>query len=235
VNIMKSSNIWPREMHDSFEVNSDGFPPIERVSLARQVTGMIRHAIVTGQLPPGEVISPQEIGKLVNVSRTPVREALIHLSAIGLVEFLPNKVRITAPTRAAVIDAFNVREGLEGMAARLAAERRSDDQAEQIIKLALSTQKNQTDRRRFQEEDREFHLLIGLSAQSAMLNTYLTNALDLALTLRNLRVADRPFQAVSAKMHIQIAEAIRDRDPDRAERASRDHVRRVRERLEDRP
>jgi DNA-binding GntR family transcriptional regulator len=229
---MKTSVTRLAEFDDPLDPSADGFSPIERVSLARQVTGMIRHAIVTGQLPPGEVISPQEIGKLLNVSRTPVREALIHLNAIGLVEFLPNRVRIATPTPSALMDAFNVREGLEGMAARLAAERRSDEQARRIMSLAISTQENVVDRRRFQDQDREFHLTIGESAQSELLNTYLTNALDLALTLRNLRVAERPFQAVSASMHVQIAEAIRDRDPDRAEAKSREHVRRVREYLE---
>lgn len=204
--------------------------PLERSSsLSRRAMSLIRHAIVTGLLQPGETISPQEIGARLGVSRTPVREALIHLNAIGLVEFLPGRVQIASATPAAVRDAFALREALEGKAAALAAERRSAVEAETIMNLALqsgwSAEKN--DRPGFYKQDRAFHLAVAAAAHSQQLERYLSNVLDLALTLRNLRTADFPFQPKSVGYHIAIAEAIKARDGETAERLSREHVRKV--------
>ena len=205
----------------------DEFSPLQRVTLARRVTDMIRSAIVSGVLTPGEFISPQEIGDRLGVSRTPVREALIHLNAVGLVEFLPNRVRIASPTPAAILDSFELREALEGMAARLAASRRTDKEAREILKLAEKTQQTYTDRKSFHEDDRNFHLAIGESSGSIAVNRYLSFALDLAFTLRNLRVAERPLLLSSASQHVRIAEAIMKKDADLAEKLGREHVRSV--------
>lgn len=209
-----------------------GIAPLERSSsLSRRAMSLIRHAIVTGLLQPGETISPQEIGDRLGVSRTPVREALIHLNAIGLVEFLPGRVQIASATPAAIRDAFALREALEGKAAALAAERRSPAEAETIMSLALqsnwSAEKN--DRLGFYEQDRAFHLAIAASAHSQQLERYLSNVLDLALTLRNLRTAASPFQPKAVGYHAAIAKAIENGDAEAAERLSREHVRKVAE------
>lgn len=210
----------------------DQVGPLERsTSLARRATDLIRHAIVTGLLRPGETISPQEIGARLGVSRTPVREALIHLNAVGLVEFLPGRVQIASPTPAAIMDAFDLREALEGKAAWLAATRRTESQADRILELAVSSREaaEHGDREGFQDKDRRFHLGIAEASCSAQLERYLSYALDLALTLRNLRTARLPFHPKSVGHHIAIAEAIKRQDPGEAERISREHVRMVRE------
>jgi len=207
-----------------------GFVPIERASLAHRATELIRRAIVSGTLAPGEHISLRDLALRLGVSATPIREALIHLNAVGLVEYLPGRVQIASPTPAAIGDAFDLREALEGMAARLAASRRSEEQAARIEQLAgLSHEAAKAfDQEAFRRHDSQFHRSIGRAAGSAQLERYLSNALDLALTLRNLRVDGRPFRARSAPMHLLSAAAIRRRDPDEAERASREHVRQVR-------
>lgn len=205
-----------------------GDAPLAReTSLARRATDLIRHAIVTGVLKPGETISPQEIGARLGVSRTPVREALIHLNAVGLVEFLPGRVQIASPTPTAVADAFDLREALEGKAAALAAERRTAEQARTIMRLALNSREvaEKGDRAAFQEQDRKFHLCIAEASGSPQLERYLSYALDLALTLRNLRTARLPFHPKSVGHHIAIAEAIQRQDTVEAERISREHVR----------
>jgi DNA-binding GntR family transcriptional regulator len=204
-------------------------PPLERVSLARRAEELIRQAIVSGLLRSGEQISPQEIADRLGVSRTPVREALIHLNAVGLVEMLPGRFQIASPTALAIRDAFMLREALEGMAARLAAERRTADEAKTIVQHAqLSRQAAQEkDRARFQKSDRAFHLAIGEASHSVQIARYLSYALDLALTLRNLRIANTPFKAGSVRHHVELAAAIERGDADAAEKISRDHVRAV--------
>jgi DNA-binding GntR family transcriptional regulator len=207
----------------------DGLPPLERSSLAHRARELIRRAIVDGVLSPGGQVSPREVAARLGVSPTPVREALIHLDAIGLVEFLPGRIRIASPTPAALRAAFELREGLEGMAARLAALRRTDDEAMQIRDLAgrSVSAADARDQEQFRFYDASFHRAVGQAARSQWLEQYLSNALDLALTLRNLRVAGQPFTAYAAPLHVAIAEAIKRRDPNGAERASREHVRAV--------
>jgi len=203
--------------------------PLQRVSLARKAEELIRQAIVTGLLRSGEQISPREIADRLGVSRTPVREAIIHLNAVGLVEMLPGRIQIASPTATAVQDAFMLRESLEGMAARLAAERRTAEEAGIIVHNADLSRRaaEEKDRASFQKSDRDFHLAIGEASHSVQIARYLSYALDLAFTLRNLRVANTPFSASSVRHHVELAEAIDRKDADAAERISRKHVRSV--------
>lgn len=207
----------------------DQIAPLQRVSLARRAADLIRHAIVTGVLKSGEQISPQEIADRLGVSRTPVREAIIHLHAVGLVEMLPGRIQIASPTTTAIRDSFELREALEGMAARLAAQRRTPEQAQDILHHAKLSKRaaKAGDRPGFQESDRNFHLAISEASGSAQVARYLSYALDLAFTLRNLRVATSPFSPKSVSHHLELAEAIKRQDADAAERISRDHVRAV--------
>lgn len=211
------------------EAPVDGLPPLERSSLALRVRELIRRAIVDGVLPPGGQVSPREVAARLGVSPTPVREALIHLDAIGLVEFLPGRIRIASPTPDALRAAYELREALEGMAARLAALRRSPDEAVLIRDLADRSvaAAHARDQEQFRFHDAAFHRAVGRAARSEWLEQYLSNALDLALTLRNLGTAGRSFTAHAAPLHVAIADAIARRDPDEAERVSREHVRAV--------
>ncbi|MCP8940998.1 GntR family transcriptional regulator [Alsobacter sp. SYSU M60028] len=203
--------------------------PMDRASLTKRATDMIRQAIVSGTLPPGQPISLRELAGILGVSATPVREALFQLSAIGLVEFLPGQVRIVAPTATAFRDAFELREALEGMAARLAAERRTAREAAEIRSLALLSRDaaKADDVELFRQHDVRFHHAIAAAAHSAQVQRYLANALDLALTLRNLRTVGKRFNPSSVSLHLAIAEAIARQDGAEAEAMAREHVRQV--------
>lgn len=212
---------------------ADELLPVDRSSLAQRVTDLIRQAIVNGTLPPAEAVSLKEVADRLGVSPTPVREALSRLNAVGLVEMLPGRVKIVAATPESLEDAFFLREALEGMAARLAALRRSANEAEVICNLAgisVEAVKN-NDPVRFRAADVAFHRAIAKAAHSAQMERYTDNALDLALTLRNRRVAGQTFDGSFAVMHEQIAEAIVRRESDAAEKLAREHARRVGERI----
>jgi DNA-binding GntR family transcriptional regulator len=209
--------------------NKDDLQPLDRSSLSRRATDLLRHAIVEGILKPGEYISIRDLAQRVKVSQTPIREALIHLSAIGLVEFHPGHVQIAAATAPALRDAFELREALGGMAARFAAMRRTSAEADLIKDLAHQSHvaANAGQQDEFRRLDSLFHRSIGKAARSAQVERYMSNALDLALTLRNLRSFGRDFKAASSHVHSIIADAIDRRAPDEAEAASREHVRAV--------
>jgi len=82
----------------------------------------IEEAIVSGELPPGTVLRQEQLSEQYSVSRTPVREALRRLAALGLVSFEPNRgVRVRTLSRERMWEAFLVRAELEGLVTGIAA------------------------------------------------------------------------------------------------------------------
>src|SRR5438270_1046257 len=84
----------------------------------------IEEALVAGELPPGSVLRQEQLSERYDVSRTPIREALRRLAALGLVSFTPNRgVRVRSLSRAELHEAFLVRAELEGLATEIATPR----------------------------------------------------------------------------------------------------------------
>jgi len=94
------------------------------ITLRQQVLEVLRGAILNFQFKPGDRLIERELCEMTGVSRTSVREALRHLESEGLVQNLPNKGPMVATVTAAEArEIFEVRRVLEGLAARLFAER----------------------------------------------------------------------------------------------------------------
>ena len=84
----------------------------------------IEEAIVSGDLEPGTVLRQEQLSEQFNVSRTPIREALRRLAALGLVSFVPNRgVRVRTISRDELHEAFMVRAELEALATEVAAKK----------------------------------------------------------------------------------------------------------------
>ena len=84
----------------------------------------LEQMIVAGEIPPGAVLRQEQLSEEYGVSRTPVREALRRLAALGLVSFEPNRgVRVRVMSRAELREAFLVRAELESLATEMAATR----------------------------------------------------------------------------------------------------------------
>ena len=89
---------------------------------ADDLAALIEEAIVSGELAPGAVLRQEQLSERFGVSRTPVREALRRLAALGLVSFVPNRgVRVRTLTREDLYEAFLVRAELEAVATEIAA------------------------------------------------------------------------------------------------------------------
>src|SRR5437899_13089648 len=81
----------------------------------------LEEAIVSGEIAPGTVLRQEQLSEQYHVSRTPVREALRRLAALGLVSFVPNRgVRVRTLSRDELREAFLVRAELESLATALA-------------------------------------------------------------------------------------------------------------------
>ncbi|MGH3104535.1 MAG: GntR family transcriptional regulator [Gaiellaceae bacterium] len=95
--------------------------PLESTK-ADEIALVIEEAIVSGELAPGAVLRQEQLSERFRVSRTPVREALRRLAALGLVSFVPNRgVRVRTLSREELWEAFLVRAELESLATELAA------------------------------------------------------------------------------------------------------------------
>jgi DNA-binding GntR family transcriptional regulator len=100
---------------------------------ADDIALVIEEAIVSGELEPGTVLRQEQLSEQFNVSRTPVREALRRLAALGLVSFVPNRgVRVRTISREDLHEAFMVRAELESLATEVAATKITAEELEEL-------------------------------------------------------------------------------------------------------
>src|SRR4051794_5677540 len=96
----------------------------ESATKADEIARVLEDAILAGELPPGYLLRQEQLSEQFGVSRTPIREALRQLAALGLVSFAGRRgVQVKPLAHAELFEAFVVRAALEGFAAELARER----------------------------------------------------------------------------------------------------------------
>jgi DNA-binding GntR family transcriptional regulator len=199
-------------------------------SIQARVIADMRRRIIRGDIQPGEPLSELALAEEFGVSRTPVREALKQLQTEGLVEIRPRVgTFVTTPSRREITELFEMKELLEGAAARLLAQRGrvpEIDQLEENLRQADAAVKRD-DRERYAELVEEFHDLLIVGADNRKLEAHyrmLMNQLAYArLVNTSLSVPGRALQ--SDREHHVVLELIIDKDSDSAERVMREHVR----------
>ncbi|MCI0678032.1 MAG: GntR family transcriptional regulator, partial [Actinobacteria bacterium] len=142
----------------------------------------IREAIVSKEIAPGTPVSEARLARDLQVSKTPVREALLRLQSVGLIELDGSRgVRVVNPSRSRVAQAYEIRGVLEAGVARLAAERASDEEKEGILHAAQTSlaAAKAGDSAGFSHWDTTFHLEIAAAAKNPRLETLVENALSL--------------------------------------------------------
>ena len=106
---------------------------IPRPALHEQVAHRLRQMLVENRIPPGAKLNERELSEVLNVSRTPLREAIKMLAAEGLVELLTNRGAIAVElSEADVLNTFEVMAGLEAQSGELAAQRITDVELTEI-------------------------------------------------------------------------------------------------------
>jgi len=109
---------------------------IPRQVLHQEVATRLRQRLVEGQIAPGAKLNERELSELLQVSRTPLREAIKMLAAEGLVELLPNRGAVAASlSEQDVADTFEVIAGLEGQSGELAARRITAEELAEVQAL----------------------------------------------------------------------------------------------------
>jgi DNA-binding GntR family transcriptional regulator len=211
--------------------------PLQRPSgLVEDVYNRIREDIMSMKIPPDSKVSVDRLARELQVSQTPIREALSMLEANGLVMKQRFVGYCTAPTlnRKQFEELYEIRRLLEPYAARCAAQRMSDKELLEISGLALRMSPehaadSQATYTHFAVEDGEFHALIARGSG----NTLIAEALDRLHT--HLHIFRLRFHSVVTNEafteHSLITRALQQRDADAAEAAMRSHVQKSYERL----
>lgn len=203
-------------------------------SLASEAFERVVEAIISGEFEPGQKISEAELARRLGVSRGPVREAL-HLLEGRLVSRIPRiGVRVIEFGPDELRKLFYLREALEGMAARLAAEFAPDDLVTDLEALlhrhssAIADSGKSVYRQRSPDED--FHFAIARASNCDNIERLLLNEVYYQLRIHRLRSSQKPGRADQAlKEHFEIIEQLKARNPAAAEDAMREHVRAARE------
>ncbi len=203
---------------------------------AEQIQKLLEKEIFSGVLPPGTRLDEMELASRLHVSRTPVREALRHLGAAGLVEIRNRQpatvIRLSAHK---LIEMFQVMAELEGLCAKLAARRVSPAQLSQLqgLQNLLSTLLGDEDVDRFYEVNREFHELIYEAGQNEFLASQ-TRALRNRVGSYRRLVTQRPSQRTNTIVeHEAVLRAIAQGDEEGAGKAMQAHVNLLGEKLLD--
>jgi DNA-binding GntR family transcriptional regulator len=180
-------------------------------SLTQMVYDAIREAIVSKEIPPGTPVSEARLARDLQVSKTPVREALLRLQSVGLIEPDGSRgLRVVNPSHVRIAQAYEIRGVLEAGAARLAADRASEHEKQAILHAAstsLSAAKA-GDSAGFSHWDRTFHLAIATATKNARLITLVENALSLTRVLRQRDIPIKTDAATCGLQHVDIANAI---------------------------
>ncbi len=202
-------------------------PKRATVNLSAQAYQQVRAAIQGGEHSPGEVLFETHLADKLGMSRTPVREALQILAREGFVEIIPNRgYLVPRLSMSDVRDLFELRESLEGLAARCAAIRVTSDEIAELEKLHDRYERAQNWEASV-PIGTEFHNRILSLAGNARL-TAILGPLKAQIGLTRLaQLRDvRGRHDESVVEHRAILRAIQQRDAAAAERHARVHVRR---------
>ena len=145
-------------MEPKFEVKMDEFLPLRDV-----VFNTLRQAILRGELKPGERLMEIQLANRLGVSRTPIREAIRKLELEGLVLMIPRKgAEVAEITEKNMLDVLEVRRALEELAVKLACERITEEEIQELKDAADAFQKilSEKDITKIAEADEAFHDVI---------------------------------------------------------------------------
>jgi DNA-binding GntR family transcriptional regulator len=192
-------------------------------SIPARVVRLVRQAIIDGALPPGRRLTERELCELTGVSRTSIREAILHLQNLGLVESSAGRgIRVVVLSREDVRYIYELREALEALAAELFVRHATDEEAEELLSYVPPADATSEERMGLIFKFDEL-LLVG--ARNPLVRDTLEPLHTRIHALRRLSTSVEGRQEASSREFLEIAEAIRDREPERAAAAVHRHVR----------
>ncbi|WP_413299073.1 GntR family transcriptional regulator [Bacillus sp. 1P10SD] len=186
----------------------------------------LKEMILEGELKAGDRLIERELAGKLNISRTPIREALFRLESQGFVKTVPRKgVVVSNISESEVIEVFTILASLEVLAVKLAAQRMDQEtqlELEQKIQelLALAEQAEED----FNLEHIQMNRLINKASKSPKLFEILSGLIDYIHMAANMGYETPGRRKESLREHIDIMKALRDKESELAEYLMRIHI-----------
>jgi DNA-binding GntR family transcriptional regulator len=203
-----------------------GLPP-GRKSLGQHVFENLKQAIIRGHMAPGDRIVESQIAEILDISRTPVREAIHKLEREGLLKKLPRGgFAVVNFSREDIEETFGIRSVLESYAARLAASNHLEEDIkpleEKIREFQACLEKGQIEE--LARINTEFHnLFYGLS-RSPKLIKLINDLRDQIFRYRKILLRMDDMARRSNEDHRKMIKAIKQRDAGKVERLVKEHI-----------
>ncbi len=204
-------------------------------SQAERAYWLVVERIIRLELPPGSVLLDRELTAELGIGRTPVREALQRLAGEGLVVHYPHRGMVVSEISAtSTRDIYEFRSLIDSEAARLAAMRRSDVEADRLIRLAADLTEHAAggpsggNVDRYVGADRAFYDAMGEACRNVYIAETIPRIFNLHLRLwfyiSQMQGGWRALAEAHSAMATETAEAIRAQDPDRAALSVRAYI-----------
>lgn len=196
-------------------------------NVVQRLRDELENGIISNAFAPGERLDEMQLAKRFGVSRTPIREALMQLNAIGLVEIRPRRGAVVidpAPHR--IFEMFEVMAELEGMAGALAARRLADADRAAILAAHADCQRSSAagDSDAYYYDNERFHKAIYAASHSGFLSEQCIALHRRLQPYRRLQLRVRNRVATSFAEHCAVVEAILAGEAEPARSLLRQHV-----------
>jgi DNA-binding GntR family transcriptional regulator len=197
-------------------------------TLADQAYEALANSIITGELPPGTRMLEVELAERYGMSRGPLREAMRRLEERRLVERISQRgVRVVRLTGSKLRGIYQVREALEGMACRLAAQNMTDAEIAELRTMLEAHEAIVRERDDYSQnqQDWDFHDRIARGSRNETIVSLLCDDLYQLLKVYRNQHKSKPGRARRAlEEHWRILGALEDRDGEMAELMMRRHI-----------
>jgi len=217
-------------------MNSFNLKPIVREETTKErVYKEIKRAILNGMIPSGEIFTEVKMAELLNISRTPVREALQDLIKEGLVITIPRKgLTVRKVTEEEIDQVFLLRAAIEREVVRKLTGKITDEQLEQLEQICKEQEKAKDDQDNvtFINLDQVFHITLTKFARMELVEQVLMNLqqLTVLIGLQGVRRKSRMDEVLVE--HRRILKALKEQDAEQATIAVTEHLKQSKESLQ---
>lgn len=218
-------------MSDEQETTQKTTPKKTKGGGSKLVYETLRDSILSLELKPGQPLDETSLAEQFSMSRSPIREALVRLSADGLVEMLSNRSTLVAPMNFGefprYVEALDV---LQRLTAKLAAMYRTGEDLEKMIEKAqtFSDACDLRDHLLMSASNRDFHVAVAQGGKNPYLTRAYAQLLDEGRRILHMHfnfIHDSGRDALLTDEHFLLIKAIENQDVETAERLAHEHTR----------
>lgn len=230
INTSKLKNLTNEDILNNFRSFVDEMEDLKETRLPQRAYAIIRHSIRNLILPPGRTILEREVAEILNMSRTPVREALVRLENDEALQLIPRRGFYVEPIeKNDLSDIYQLSATLDGLAIELAAAHMNEEAINQLEDL-VDKQQNALNQKEFAEWarlDDEFHSEIIECSTNKSLNKVIGIYSDKLYKARLYTINHRPPPDMSIVEHRAIIACLRAKEAKAAKVLMESHRKRA--------